>query len=73
MGESLNLEWNRVDFDRRVAWLDHGTTKNGEGRGIPLNSDAILALRAIEGNHDRWCFTYQGKRMDRECVCLRKI
>jgi integrase len=65
MGEILNLEWNRVDFDRRVAWLDHGTTKNGDGRGIPLNNDAILALRAAEGVHDRWCFTYQGKRMDR--------
>ena len=54
MGEILNLEWNRVDFDRRVAWLDHGTTKNGEGRGIPLNNDAILALMAVEGDHDRW-------------------
>lgn len=65
MGEILDLEWNRVDFDRRVAWLDHGTTKNGDGRGIPLNNDAILALRAVEGDHDRWCFTYQKKRMDR--------
>lgn len=65
MGEILNLEWTRVDFDRRVAWLDHGTTKNGEGRGIPLNTDAILALRAVEGQHDRWCFTYQGRRMER--------
>jgi integrase len=65
MGEILNMEWHRVDFDRRVAWLDHGTTKNGEGRGIPLNNDAILALRAVEGDHGRWCFTYQGKRMER--------
>jgi len=65
MSETLNLEWQRVDFDRRVAWLDHGTTKNGEGRGIPLNNDAIIALRAVEGNHGRWCFTYQGKRMER--------
>ena len=65
MGEILNLEWNRVDFDCRVAWLDHGTTKNGEARGIPLNNDAILALRAVKGDHDRWCFTYRSKRMDR--------
>ena len=65
LSEILNLEWHRVDFDRRVAWLDHGTTKNGEGRGIPLNNDAILALRAVEGNHGRWCFTYRKKRMER--------
>jgi len=63
MGEILQLDWQRVDFDRRVAWLDPGTTKNGEGRGIPLNSDAVLALRAVNGVHERFCFTYNGARM----------
>ena len=60
----LRLEWRRVDFNRRVAWLDPGTTKNGEGRGIPLNRDAVLALRSVQGEHPIWCFTYQGKRME---------
>ena len=64
MGEILKLEWNRVDFSRQVAWLDAGTTKNGDGRGIPLNRDAMLALRAAQGNHARWCFTFKGKRME---------
>jgi integrase len=64
MSEILHLEWPRVDFGRRVAWLDPGTTKNGDGRGIPLNNDAVLALREVEGIHPRWCFTYQHKRMD---------
>ncbi len=64
MSEILHLEWLRVDFGRRVAWLDPGTTKNGDGRGIPLNNDAVLALREVEGIHPRWCFTYQDKRMD---------
>jgi integrase len=43
-----------------MAWLDHGTTKNGEGRGIPLNKDAVLALRSVQANHPRWCFTFGG-------------
>lgn len=64
MSEILQLEWRRVDFARRVAWLDPGTTKNGEGRGIPLNRDAVLALRSVEGQHEKWCFTYQGSCMD---------
>lgn len=64
MSEILKLEWNRVDFDRRVSWLEPGSTKNGEGRGIPLNRDAILALRSVQGQHTRWCFTYRGKRME---------
>jgi integrase len=63
MSEILHLEWSRVDFDRRVAWLDPGTTKNGEGRGIPLNNDAVLALRAVQGIHARSCFTYAGQPM----------
>ena len=36
-----------MDFGRRVAWLDPGTTKNGEGRGIPLNTEGILHNAAI--------------------------
>ena len=64
MREILQMEWDRVDFDRRVAWLDAGTTKTGDGRGIPLNRDAVLALKASHGQHDQWCFTYQGRRMD---------
>ncbi len=61
--EILQLEWSRVDFARRVAWLDPGTTKNGEGRGIPLNRDALLVLRSVQGKHGRWCFTWQGNRL----------
>jgi integrase len=56
-GEILGLEWARVDLKRQVAWLDHGTTKNGDGRGIPLNADAVAALESTYGQHPRWCFT----------------
>ncbi len=59
-GEILGLEWARVDLERHVAWLDHGTTKSGDGRGIPLNADAIAALGATHGQHARWCFTFSG-------------
>ena len=65
MGEILALEWARVDFERGVAWLDPGTTKNGEGRGIPLNREARLALRSVAGQHQQWCFAFEGKRMER--------
>jgi integrase len=65
MREILRLRWSHVDMDRQVAWLDHGTTKTGEGRGIPLNSDAITALIEVTGHHPDYCFTYHGKPMDR--------
>jgi integrase len=62
-GEILGLEWSRVDLERHVAWLDHGTTKNGDGRGIPLNADAVTALESCQGQHQRWVFTYGGERL----------
>jgi integrase len=62
-GEILGLEWTRVDLNRKVAWLDHGTTKSGDGRGIPLNADAVAALEATWGQHPRWCFTFAGRRI----------
>ena len=46
-----------------MAWLNPGTTKNGEGRGIPLNKDALLALRQVQGQHPTRCFTFAGKPM----------
>ena len=45
--EILGLEWSRVDFDRRASWHEAGSTKNGEGRGIPLNRDAAPALKRM--------------------------
>ncbi len=63
MDELLRLEWSQIDFDRQVAWLNPGTTKNGDGRGIPLNKDALLALKRVQGQHPTRCFTFAGKPM----------
>lgn len=57
--EITGLEWNRVDLDRRTAWLNQ--TKNGTPRGVPLNEDAIDVLREQIGKHLRYCFTFRGE------------
>jgi len=57
--EITGLEWNRVDLDRKTAWLNH--TKNGTPRGVPLNEDAIEVLREQIGKSLTHCFTYEGK------------
>ena len=69
---SWGLEWSRVDLDRKVAWLDHGTTKSGDGRGIPLNADAVAALEATRGQHPRWCFTFGGQRIQQSSTAWGK-
>ena len=71
-GENLGLEWSRVDLDRKVAWLDHGTTKSGDGRGIPLNADAVAALESTRVQHPRWCFTFAGKRIQQTSTAWDK-
>lgn len=59
--EIKNLEWNRVDLERRTAWLNQ--TKNGTPRGVPLNRDAVAVLEEVIGIHPQYCFTYRGKRI----------
>jgi integrase len=71
-GEIHGLEWSRVDLARKVAWLDHGTTKSGEGRGIPLNADAVAALEATSGQHRRWCFTFAGRRIHQSSTAWQR-
>jgi integrase len=63
MSEIPSLEWSLAHLQRRVALLDHGETKNGEGRGIQLNNDTVLALRTVQQAHSRWRFTYRGNPM----------
>jgi integrase len=57
--EITGLEWDRVDLERRTAWLDQ--TKNGTPRGVPLNADAVAVLEEQRGKHPRFCFTYRGR------------
>lgn len=57
--EITGLEWNRVDLDRRTAWLNR--TKNGTPRGVPLNRDAVAVLEGQRGKHPQFCFTYKGQ------------
>lgn len=56
--EITGLEWNRVDLNRKTAWLNH--TKNGTPRGVPLNEDAIEVLREQIGKHHEFCFVFRG-------------
>lgn len=61
--EITGLEWNRVDLDRRTAWLNK--TKNGTPRGVPLNEDAIQVLEEQRGKNPKFCFTFRGEPIQR--------
>jgi integrase len=53
----LDLTWDRVDFERRVATIGEGDTKNGEALGVPLNRVALGVLERQLGKHRRAVFT----------------
>jgi integrase len=57
--EITGLEWDRVDLQRRTAWLNQ--TKNGTPRGVPLNLDAVEVLEAERDKHPVFCFTYRSE------------
>jgi integrase len=57
----LDLTWDRVDLDRRVATIEGHDTKNGEALGVPLNEVAVAVLERQLGKHRRHVFTYRGK------------
>lgn len=46
-GELLGLQWENIDFDRRLAYLP--ITKNGEARYVPLSSRALAVLQGLNG------------------------
>lgn len=49
-GELLNLTWNYIDLNKRVAHLPK--TKNGEARDVPLSSRAIKVLQQLSITRD---------------------
>jgi integrase len=57
--EITGLEWNRVDLERRHAWLNK--TKKGTPRGVPLNEYAVEVFKEQIGRHLQFCFMYQGQ------------
>ena len=57
----VKLEWSRVSFELRHAWVKASHSKNGKPIAIPLNDIAIEILQRQIGKHDTSVFTYEGK------------
>ena len=66
-GEILSLEWPQVDLLERVVRLEPGTTKNEEGRLIPLSTELyeVLAMQKVIRDEKYpdcpWVFFREGK------------
>jgi integrase len=81
-GEILMLRWEQVDLKRRLLRINPGTTKNGDGRVVPLMGDLphVLARWRDETLTSwpscPWVCHYKGERLTRltrawEAACDR--
>jgi integrase len=57
------LEWSQVDLKRRLAWVHPDQAKARRAIAVPLNDDAIAVLAGQRGKHQKYVFSYKGKRI----------
>ncbi|MCV5491673.1 site-specific integrase, partial [Escherichia coli] len=55
----INLEWQQIDMQRRVAWINPEESKSNRAIGVALNDTACRGLEKQIGNHHRWVFAYK--------------
>lgn len=51
LGSALTLCWTQIDLTRRVCWIHGDQSKSGKPIPVPLNEDALQALREAKGRH----------------------
>lgn len=72
MRAMLQLEWSRVDLDKRRAWIPGAHQKAARTFGLPLSAESVRVLRALRmlaGPHAQYVFTWRGQRID-DCNTL---
>lgn len=62
----INIEWQQIDMQRRVAWVNPEDSKSNRAIGVALNDTACRVLRDQIGKHHKWVFvhTKEGIRPD---------
>ena len=54
-GEMLELSWDRVDLDQGMVYLRDVDQKNGQHGSVPLNDEAVVALKHRMEHRDAYC------------------
>lgn len=62
----LDLEWQQIDMQRKVAWINPEESKSGRAIGVALNDTAAKVLREQIGKHQKFVFvhTHAANRSD---------
>lgn len=54
----VNLKWQQIDLQRKVAWIYPEESKSGRAIGVALNDLAESVLRRQIGRHHNWVFVH---------------
>ncbi|WP_421532845.1 tyrosine-type recombinase/integrase [Lelliottia amnigena] len=54
----LDLEWQQVDLQRKVAWVNPENAKAGKAIGVALNDTACRVIRDQIGKSKTWVFAH---------------
>ncbi|WP_235471216.1 site-specific integrase [Herbaspirillum hiltneri] len=59
------LEWSQVDIRHNQAWIHADQAKAKKAIAVPLNLDAVRVLTKRIGLHQRYVFSYKGRRIEK--------
>lgn len=54
----VDLKWQQVDLQRKVAWIYPEESKSGRAIGVALNEMAEAVLKRQIGRHHNWVFVH---------------
>ena len=54
----VDLKWQQIDLQRKVAWIYPEESKSGRAIGVALNEMAESVLRRQIGRHHNWVFVH---------------
>lgn len=54
----VDLKWQQIDLQRKVAWIYPEESKSGRAIGVALNEMAEAVLRRQIGRHHNWVFVH---------------
>lgn len=54
----VDLKWQQIDLQRKVAWIYPEESKSGRAIGVALNEMAESVLRRQIGRHNNWVFVH---------------
>jgi integrase len=59
----LRMRWDWVNLESKTLLIPGSEFKNKQDFALPLNDEAVAAIRAEVGRHDTYVFTYSGEPM----------